>query len=133
MIFDVKFSPYMFVATVAYGLMVLGIFYRKRRKPHAQLMSAAMVIDTTLVLLLQVKRNAVQTALAFSLTPLEQGHIGASTAALLLYLPVSITGWGRYRGKLGPQWRKAHVVLGSVAFIFRTLGFLLMFSLLNKN
>lgn len=120
---------YMIWATIAYFLMVTGVVLRKRRPIHVRLMLTAIAMDLCLVGLLEVKRDAVAKALEFSMGPLQQMHIGFSTVAVALYLPVLSLGIMRLRG-VGPlDW---HIRLGLAAFIFRTLGFLFMFSLLMK-
>lgn len=127
-------TPHMFVATFAYLLMVNGLVHRKNKKLHVKLMNSAIGLDLALVLLLELSRNAVDTALSFSLSPLQQAHIVASSLATALYIPILILGWLRYTEKLkGSASRSWHLRLGVVAFIFRSLGFLFMFSLLVKN
>ena len=94
-------------------------------------MITAILIDFSLVLVLEFTRGATQTALSLSLTPLQQVHIISSSIATLLYLPILILGWKRWNGSstfLQDQW---HLKLGLLAFIFRTIGFILMFTLLN--
>lgn len=125
-------TPYMTLATLAYFSMVAGILNRKNKNLHSKLMGTAVTLDLTLVLVLEFTRNAIATAAAMTLEPLQQIHIGFSTLALLLYFPIVILGIMRFRGKAtGPRSQKWHRSLGILAFIFRSLGFILMFSMLH--
>jgi len=94
-----------------------------------------MFLDISLVLKLQIQRHAIQTAAAFSLSPLQQAHIGVSTLALILYFPTFYFGFKRLHQKgTSPLLdRKRHILFAVSAFIFRTLGFLFMFSMLDKS
>jgi hypothetical protein len=126
-------SPYMGLASLAYFLMVGGMGMRKRdRWLHRRLMYSAMGIDLSLVLFLEWQRNAMETVAALSLTPLQFGHVLSSTSALLLYLPLILLGkklWEQERSSL----RKWHRGVGIAGFFLRSLGFLLMFSLLGRG
>ncbi len=122
---------YMAVATVAYLLMVSGLIWRQRRGLHVALMSMAMFTDLSLVLLLEWQRSAIDQALSFAMSPLQQAHIGFSTLALLGYFPTLILGVLLYRNPgRRPHLRPWHLRLGVASFAFRSLGFLFMFSLL---
>ncbi len=124
-------TPYMAGASFSYLMMICGVLYRMKRIPHATFMAMAIGIDLTLVLVLELQRHAVETALKFSLTPLQQAHIGASTVATILYFPLVALGVRGLKRKLGARGRSWHMGIGIAAFVFRTLGFFLMFSLLS--
>jgi len=125
-------TVYMAIATLAYSLLVIGLSYRRiDTKIHARLMSAGMFTDLSLVLVLEVLRNAIDTATSFTMTPLQQMHILTSSLAVLFYFPVLLL--GVIRLKSNEKTLKSYVWhkrLGIVAFCFRTLGFIFMFSLL---
>jgi hypothetical protein len=125
-----NFTPYMAVATLAYALMTVGLLNRKNKQRHVRLMAIAITLDVLIVLILELQKDAVQTALDFSLAPLQQLHVGTSSIAVLLYIPVVYLGFKRFRGLGDLNTRLWHIRLGIGAFIFRTLGFILMFSLL---
>jgi hypothetical protein len=72
----------MYMAAVAWLCLVIGFLGWKRRRTHLIFVVCGIVIDVGLVLYLQVTRSAVQTALSFSLHPLQQIHIGVSTLAV---------------------------------------------------
>ena len=125
---------FMTLATIAYCALVTGLILRKSRLIHTRLMRFGILLDITIVLILQVQRHAVQTALKFSLSPLQQAHIGASLIATLLYFPVLYLGWTLLKNPARSRdLRNLHIRVGVTAFLFRTAGFLLMFSLLAKK
>lgn len=128
-------TPFMMIATLAYGILLVG--YRVRRsnkKLHVTAMMTGIMIDVILVLILQVQRSAIQTAVGFTLPTLQQFHILFSTLALCLYFPTVYLGLKLLRApKVNAGTRRLHVRIATSALIFRTLGFLLMFSLLMKE
>lgn len=126
-------TPYMAIATAAYLNMVVGWWNRKRTVVHARQMQIAFGIDLALVLFLEVTRDAIGTALSFKLGFFQQLHILFSTLALVLYFPIFFIGRQLLSHKASPQARTWHIRLGVTAFILRTIGFILMFSLLSKE
>ncbi len=126
-------TPYMAAATLAYGLMSIGLLNRKTTIVHARLMGSAIALDLGIVVTLELQRHAINTALSFSLTPMQQAHIAMSSIATLLYFPVVFLGWKRFRGKLSASGMRWHIRLGISAYAFRTLGFILMFALLEQK
>jgi len=121
----------MYIATVAWLCLVLGVLNRKKRKKHVPLMLTGITLDFLLVLYLQVVRDAIQKAAEFSLSALQQTHIGFSTLALLLYFPVLYLGSQLVKGKGTPRTKSLHVRIALSAFLFRTLGFVFMFSMIK--
>ncbi len=124
------FTPYMGIATVSYGMLLTGAFLARRNpKLHGSLMVTGASIDLTLVLFLEFSRDAIAEAVSLQMTLPQQLHIAFSTLAVLLYFPMAWLGWRAYQGS--SSTRLAHRRLGYVTLAFRTLGFLLMFSLIN--
>lgn len=124
-------TPYMATATVAYVALLTGVLMRSKRKIHVPLMVAGVMLDFALVLILQFKRSAIQTAIGGTLTPLQQTHIAFSSTALALYVPAMVLGAKALSGAADPHKRPPHAYLGRLAFFFRTCGFILMFSMLE--
>lgn len=124
-------TPYMFLAAISYLLMVAGILNLKNRKQHAILMSLAISLDLLLVLVLQIQREAVQTAISMKLLPIQQLHILASSMATVFYFPMIYMGVRNYKGRSSEKEKKWHRRLGYLTFSLRTLGFFLMFSMLK--
>ena len=120
---------HMCIASIAWILLVSGYLLRRHRQSHVRLVSSAIALDVALVLFLQVTRGAVQTALSFKLAVLQQIHIGFSTCALLLYIPVVVWGLKLLNNKATPQERVLHKRVATAALILRTLGFAFMFSM----
>ena len=123
------------LASFNYFLLLVGFFLRKsNRRAHAGVMTTAIVSDVGLVLYLQFQRNAVATALAFKLSYANQAHIFFSTLAAVLYVPVLGLGYRLLTYREGAmKWRATHIRLGIAALVFRSLGFLLMFSMIKDH
>lgn len=130
-------TPHMIVATVNLFILLCGFTLRHRnRKAHAAMMSIGMLSDLALVLTLQLQRNAIQTAVSFKLSALNQAHILTSTLASSLYIPMAMIGIFLLMQKNGathPKGRTIHRKLGWVVLTLRTLGFFLMFSMLGRH
>jgi len=126
-------TPYMGFATLAYGFMNIGLMNRRHRTIHISYMISAIALDLALVLTLELQRDAIKTAISFSLTPMQQAHILMSSMATALYVPIIILGYRLYCGRLNGLGRLWHRRLGIAGYVFRSLGFFLMFSLLMKK
>jgi hypothetical protein len=126
-------TPYMTVATLAYLCMLAAMLIRGNRRLHGRLMGIAMLLDVGLVLFLEVTRHATGTAAGGRLSPFQLMHVGTSTLAVLLYGPLLWMGLRALRGRSSPSLRSSHRLLGMGAFLFRTAGFLLMFSMLSRG
>jgi hypothetical protein len=125
----------MLIASLAYFFMLSGMSFRKTHpRVHIWLMGIAMAIDIILVLTLELQRDAIHTALSFSLNWLQQSHIVASSIASTLYIPILILGFKKFsENKNRLSINKWHKYLGIAAFVFRTLGYALMFSMLKPH
>lgn len=124
-------TRYMTIAAFNYLLILAGFLVRnKDRRIHVRLVSLGILFDLCLVLILQLERDAVGTAMSLKLSALNQAHIYTSSIATALYIPQAITG---YRLRMGEGPRKAHRILGMLVILFRTLGFLLMFSMIESK
>lgn len=122
----------MIVATVAWLMLCIGIRHRYNRSRHVPLMLGGIALDYALVIYLELTKDAIATAASFTLTGLQQTHVAVSLTAMLLYLPVMFLGVMLYRGVGGIGVRRWHKRLGIAAFVFRTLGFFFMFSMLSR-
>ena len=123
-------TPYMILATLSYFVMLAGVSVRKiSPKVHTGCMAIAMLGDLGLALVLEIERGATETALSFTLGPLQQLHILHSTIAMLLYVPIAWLGFRNLKSGTSNLWHKR---LGLAAVYFRTGGFLLMFSMLKR-
>ena len=125
-------TPYMTVATLAYALLATGVFQAARRRAHVALMSAGVAIDVALVLVLELTRSAVATAASGDLEPMQMGHIAFSLVAVVLYVPTMALGYRAIRSGPAAGAGGVHRTVGRIAFLCRTVGFVLMFSLLGR-
>ena len=126
-------TPYMAVATLAYGAIICGFVARKDRITHIRLMSTGILIDLSLVLTLEFQRDAIGKAIGGTLNTWQLSHIVASTFAVLCYLPAGYLGWKMASGRKTAAIQKSHKICGFSALIFRTIGFILMFSFLHAS
>ena len=125
-------TPYMGAATIAYGCLILGLVERKKRNFHMSLMLTGISVDILIVLFLEATRAAIGTATGESLSVLQYTHIGVSLAAVILYLPIVIHGYFlSKRATHSEGMRHRHIVLGIVAFVLRSVGWVTMFSFIN--
>ncbi|MGZ3682237.1 MAG: hypothetical protein ACXVCI_00175 [Bdellovibrionota bacterium] len=126
-------SLYMSLATFAYLLLCGGIAARKQsRALHGKLMGTAVLIDFSLVAVLEFQRSAVATAVSLHLNGWQQAHVYSSSMAALLSVPLLAMGLRAYRRPASDSLRRRHRHLGWLAFFFRTVGFVLMFSMAER-
>jgi len=124
-------TVYMTIAAFNYLIILAGFLLRKvNRRIHVTLLSLGILFDLSLVLLLEFQRDAIATAVSLKLSPLNQAHIYFSSLATLLYIPMVITGIMILKKERCRIW---HRRLGYGTIFFRTLGFLLMFSMLTTK
>ena len=125
------------LATLAFGLLLSGIsaLPSKNFMLHSRFMRAGIFLDISLVLFLQLTRNAVKTAVVEPLTFFQMIHIGSSLTTVLLYVGVLIFGYRLLKHQKNPleleQYlvtRKRHLLLGKLCIALRTIGYMSMYS-----
>jgi len=121
----------MYIASLAWILILFGFFKRREKRLHVPLVLSGITMDFGLVLYLQITRDAIQKASSGTLDFLPQCHILASSTALLLYFPVMFLGFKILKGNQSPKLRTWHKSIALYCLFFRTLGFFLMFSMLK--
>lgn len=128
-------TAHMCVATAAYFLMIFAYGLRKvDMRLHGMAMTLAILTDLTLVLTLQFQRDAIQTAVAMTLSWPQQLHVLTSTLATILYLPALVLGLiMASQPHLRERLTGRHRRVALAAFIFRSLGFALMFTMLGRH
>ena len=121
---------FMCIATVNYFLILIGFLFRiSNRRLHVSLITLGILSDLILVLTLEFQRDAIATAMSFKLSPLNQAHILCSTLATILYFPMVYTGIMIIKQRASRVWHKR---FGYMVIIFRSMGFILMFSMLKS-
>lgn len=116
-------------ATVAYGFLVTGLLVRTRRDIHPWLMASGLFIDLILVIVLQIQRGVIQGAVTESYSMLQRGHILSSTIAFALYFPLVYFAVRQLLRIGDAKERLWHIRIGVTAFSFRSVGFVLMFTI----
>jgi uncharacterized membrane protein YozB (DUF420 family) len=122
----------MILASFSWILLATGIFFKSKRRIHVPLMLSGITLDFSLVAYLQITKNAVDKVLNDSMDLLMLLHVGSSTIALILYLPVLYLGFSLLRRPRNLATVNIHKKVALTAFFFRTLGFILMFSMIDK-
>lgn len=125
-------TPYMAAATFAY-LLILAGFSSRKTSPiwHSRFMGVGIFLDFTLVLLLEFQRSAVATAVGDEMNVFQQAHVVFSVIAVICYIPLILLGI-RLLGKRDFLTYPLHKWIGICAFIARSAGFILMFSLIDR-
>lgn len=116
------------VATVGWTLLVIGWWFRKNRRRHLSFVLPGMAVDLGLVLWLEFTRSVIELTVERHYQPLEQIHIGTSTAAVVLYIPTIWLGSRLAWGTPGPGVRTWHKRCAVTALALRTVGFVFMWT-----
>ncbi len=108
-------------------LLAFGIYHRHRPRVHIPVMLVSFVIDLANVILIEVRRGAVEKAISTASAPGEwilKLHIAVSVLSLAGYVSAIITGLRLLRKNQG---RHVHRV-NAAAFIFlRVMNYLTSF------
>lgn len=120
----------MWIATLAWLLLSCGLIHRHSVSKHLPRVLSGITIDIVLVGYLAITRDAIQTALQFDLSVLNQLHILCSTIACILYFPLLYVGFRLLKKRSSQILRRIHKRLAFTAYLFRTAGFIFMFSML---
>jgi hypothetical protein len=124
-------TPYMGMATASYGVLLTGVFATRRGGPlHRLLMSVGVGADLLQVLWIEFSRSAIAETVRLELPLLPFLHVLTSATAVVIYAPALWFGWKAYGEKAESKARRIHRNLGIAALAFRSIGYLLMFSLL---
>lgn len=125
-------TPYMGLATASYAILATGIFAAPRgSRLHASLMTVGVAADLLQVLWIEFSRGAIAETLRQELPLLPLLHVVTSASAVLCYAPALYFGKQAFGTPSSNRTRKIHRNWGIAAFALRTVGYLLMFSLLS--
>jgi len=120
-------NAYQWASTIALAALVLGAIRRRHRPAHVACMATAILLDVTLLLVVELNRGAIGTVAAGRLNPWQWVHVAFSTVALILYLPLLFLGIKQVGGDLSR--RTVHMRLGVSALSARFIGYVFMFSM----
>jgi hypothetical protein len=73
------------VSTIVVLLIAAGLYYRRRAAVHLRYMTAAFLLDLSLVIYIEATRHAVEQV-ATGVRPLVYFHAGVSLATMVLYV-----------------------------------------------
>lgn len=116
------------IATAGWACLVVGWWHRRDRRRHLSWVLPGMALDLGLVLWLEFTRSVIERTVNEHYGPLQQIHIGTSTAAVVLYIPTIVLGARLALGKGGPATRVWHKRCAVPALVLRTVGFAFMWS-----
>lgn len=107
-------------------LMIVGIYFRRRRSLHIKIMSGAMIWDVILILQIELSRSAiVKASNALSNAMALNIHVSIAVATVILYGFMVYTGRALMNGK--NDFRKRHKLLGYTTFCMRVLTLITSF------
>ena len=107
-------------------LMMVGIYFRRRRDLHVKLMSVAMIWDVILILQIELSRSAIlKASKALSNALALNIHVSIAVTTVLLYGVMVYTGRAMLNGKV--ELRQKHKFFGYTTFGMRILTFITSF------
>lgn len=107
-------------------LMIIGIYFRRRRGLHIRIMSTAMIWDVILILQIELSRSAILKASKALENPMALNiHVSIAVSTVILYGLMVYTGRALMDGK--NEFRKRHRLLGYTTFCMRVLTFVTSF------
>ena len=104
------------------ALIIVGIFYRKRRTIHVRIMSFAIIWDVILILQIELSRSAILKASnALTNSNALNIHVSIAVSTVILYVMMIYTGRKMLAGQV--QFRLKHRFLGYSTLLMRILTF----------
>lgn len=119
-------------STIIVLLLLLGIYYRKKRTIHVRIMSLVIAWDILLILQIELTRHAIKKASeAMTSTPgILVVHICFALSTVLLYLAMIYTGRKLLQGE--NKIKKLHKQLGWSTLCMRLLTYITSFFTVNN-
>lgn len=109
------------LSSMVFVLILAGVYFRRRRPDlHTRLMTAAFACDVSLVLYIELSRQAIETVVGNG-TGLIWFHATISTLVLLAYVAQFALGRRMRAGIDTP--RRVHALLGIVFVTLRSLNY----------
>jgi uncharacterized membrane protein YozB (DUF420 family) len=114
------------LASLAFLLIVVGWTQRRNRARHVPLVLSGIGLDLVLVVWLELSRGVVEKTMHDHFSMLRWVHIWSSTLAVVFYVPTLVYGFRLIKGTGGPETRKRHALVATIALVLRTIGFFCM-------
>lgn len=103
-------------------LIIVGIFYRRRRLIHVRIMSVAIIWDVMLILQIELSRSAIlKASKALTNSNTLNIHVSIAVTTVILYVFMIYTGRKMLAGQV--QFRLRHRILGYSTLFMRILTF----------
>lgn len=104
------------------ALIIVGIFYRRRRTIHVRIMSFAIIWDVILILQIELSRSAIlKASKALTNSNALNIHVSIAVSTVILYAIMIYTGRKMLAGQV--QFRLKHRILGYSTLFMRILTF----------
>jgi hypothetical protein len=118
---------FVYASALVVFIVILGLLFRKKRSLHIPLMSSAFLIDLSLVLIIELQRQAIENVVV-SKSPFVWFHVTISVTVLVLYIVLAITGSKMSKIPQGPliansKLIKIHKVSAVLFIILRLTNF----------
>lgn len=119
------------ISTLVILILAAGLIFRHKRKLHIPLMSTAFAIDLSLVLIIELQRQAIENVIV-NHNNFVWFHVSISVLVLVLYIVLAVTGSKMSKLAAGPEFYNLMLVkvhkLASLLFIaFRLTNYVTSF------
>jgi uncharacterized membrane protein YozB (DUF420 family) len=108
-------------STMVLLLIAFGLINRHKRKIHVPVMATAFAIDLSLVLVIEIQRQAIENIVINQHNSFTWFHVIISTIVLVLYIVLAVTGYKMSKLVSGPMFYQTQLVqthkITSIVFI----------------
>ena len=113
------------VSTFILLVLAFGLYQRRNRRIHIPCMLAAFVLDVSLVLIIELNRQAIENVATHLDNTLLVFHVSISLMVLILYGVLTYLGFQILKGK--PGVLKWHRLLAYPFLVFRLINYVTSF------
>lgn len=115
---------FVFISTLVLIIIALGLVFRHNRRIHIPLMSAAFIIDLSLVLIIELQRQAIENVIVNN-NLFVWFHVSVSSLVLVTYIVLAITGSKISKIPKSPELYQSKLIkihkLSSILFVILRL------------
>ncbi len=102
-----------------FGLLLIGVYYRRQRQKHTKIMLSAILWDFLLIVQIELLRGAIiKAARPLGNAAILNIHIALATTTVLFYIVMLYSGRRILRGDF--KFRPKHKKFGMITLAFRT-------------
>lgn len=100
---------FFYISSFVIILLAIGIINRHKRKIHIPAMTAAFIIDLSLVLIIEIQRHAIENVIV-NRNAFVWFHVIISTLVLVFYIVLAVTGSKMSKLAAGPDFYNSKLV-----------------------